>query len=765
MATTTSTTGTTGARAGRPISHRAVLNIYAVTIFSSAFLLFAIQPIFAKMVLPKLGGSPSVWAVSMCFFQAVLLAGYCYAHALNRHVPVRWAPLVHVCLLIAALFALPFGLPGDTTPPEGGIYLWLIGTLALGVGLPFFAISANAPLLQAWFARTGHPDAGDPYFLYAASNFGSLLALLAYPFTIEPMLGLQSQALGWTFGFIALALMISAAGFTMLALHKDSPSEAANGSARTAAGSLSWRDRAVFVGLSFVPSGLLVAFTTHVTTDIASVPLLWVVPLAAFLATFIVAFRDDPLVPDRYIALSLAPLVACALLATALPLALSRVEPLLMSFIAFVAVAIGCHRELYRRRPAAEHLTEFYLLMSLGGVLGGVFCSIVAPQIFNTVAEYPLLFVAGLVCLPGLWLRPDAGERRILLRIAGCTVAALAAAYGAMHVGMISPSDGKVQMLLLVTAVGFSAWFYAHPQRSMIACAGAATVLLAMPIGFNAMTTQRSFYGVVKVANQPAGKIRVMLHGTTLHGAELLEGADGKPIARPSGMTYYHNGGGMAQSLMHARQTRSGAAAAQPYTVGLVGLGVGSLACHARPGESWRYYEIDPLVVDIAKDPKYFSFLSKCPLSDGVVIGDARLTVQKEPSAKFDYLLIDAFSSDVVPVHLLTREAMAMYLDRLKPGGVLAFHVSSRFMDLDAVASVTASSLPGTHVARLRTPGNKTLHESPSVVVLVSRPAEAINVPDALKDKRAINTAGIAPWTDDYSDIVSAITRFWWRSR
>ncbi len=357
---------------------RTALAVFAGALFLSAALLFSVQPMFARLVLPTLGGSPSVWAVAMCFLQATLLLGYGYAHLLNRYGGARLGLALHLILLAAALASLPFGLPEMLGPPPAeGAYLWLIGVLTLGVGLPFFAVSANAPLLQAWFARTDHPDAADPYFLYGASNLGSLLALLAYPVLVEPLFGLARQGAIWADGLALLA------GLVLVWLTP------ATATAIVEAAASTWTDRCAWVLLAMVPSGLLVAFTTHLTTDLASAPFLWVLPLAVFLATFILTFRDRPIVPHRW-ALAVQPVaVAAAAAGLILPGAADWTWGLFLGagFVAFVATTLVAHRILYERRPASSGLTAFYLWMSFGGVLGGVFAGLLAPQIFDEVQE------------------------------------------------------------------------------------------------------------------------------------------------------------------------------------------------------------------------------------------------------------------------------------------------------------------------------------------------------------------------------------------
>lgn len=746
------------------------LPVFAATLFLSAFLLFSVQPIFTKMVLPKLGGSPSVWAVSTCFFQTVLLAGYCYAHALNRFVPLSIAPLVHLALVSVAFLALPFGLPPSSEPPPGDAYLWLVGVLALGVGLPFFAVSANAPLLQAWFARTGHPEANDPYFLYGASNFGSLLALLAYPVAIEPVLGLARQADGWTAGFALLGGMLAAASLTMVAQRRsrglDEREQRSMAAARAVA-PLTLLQRASWIWYAAVPSGLLVAFTSYMSTDIASAPFLWVVPLAIFLATFIVVFRDVPLVSHELM-LKLQPVLATIVLcAVASPNGVFWHLAIFGGFAVFLTTTLVCHRELFNRRPDAARLTEFYLWMSFGGVLGGVFAAIVAPKLFNSVVEFPLLLLLGLACRPGVFGRLDRHAHRLLAAGAIGLLIILLLAW--MVATGVLPTSGLVVLgPSLLLAVGMLASL-SDARRLVLLAALQVVVLVSMPTVMNGANSDRSFFGVHRVSDRQGGRVRVLMHGTTLHGAQRLLDRDGRPVPpRQGALSYYHATSPASQGVEMARRARSApqdpAAALTPLRVGVVGLGAGAMACRSLPGEAWRFFEIDPVVVSIARDPARFTFLSSCQPDADIVVGDARLTLAKEPKASFDYLLIDAFSSDAVPVHLLTTQAIAMYLDALSPDGLLALHVSSRHMDLDVVAAATALSVAGAKVVfSPDRPDTRVDRDGvASNVVFVSRSQRAIEQALARPGARMIDRAMVAPWTDDYSDIVTAIWRHHW---
>lgn len=738
----------------------ATLAIFSATLFLSALLLFSVQPIFAKMVLPKLGGSPSVWAVSMVFFQAVLLAGYCYAHVLNRLASPRFAPLIHLCLLGAAVLALPFGLPaGSDEPPAGDAYFWLIGVLAAGVGLPFFAVSANAPLLQSWFARSGHPHAADPYFLYGASNLGSLIALLGYPVLIEPVLGLATQAGLWTKGFILLGLSIALCGALMASANKDQSSAVAEQPEATVA-PVTWSARLAWIGLSAVPSGLLVAFTSYVTTDIASAPFLWVIPLAIFLATFILVFRDRPVIPHGYL-LIVQP-IFLALTLVGLSLAGNRGWTLatIFGFGAFFVTTMVCHKELFDRRPDSRNLTEFYLWMSFGGVVGGIFAALIAPQLFNTIYEFPLLLIAGLACRPGvreaMAQRAEAKDAGLTLGLMAAIIAAFAAAIGAGLVPKFVASSGAALAILgLALMILLS---LKKPAHLVALAAPMGLALYGLPSAMSNGFAERSFFGVHRVTTTADGQMRLLMHGTTVHGAQRIVDDKGQPVAEPLPATYYYPGSPMARGVDAARRATGKSDAA--FRVGSVGLGAGSLACYAKPTEAWRFYEIDPVVVKLARDPKIFNFLPRCRPGADIVLGDARLTLGKEPKAGFDYLVIDAFSSDSVPVHLLTREAVMLYLDKLSPDGILALHVSNRHLDLTSVAGAVATSIPGTVVALA---DNRTdergFDAASSHVVFIAKSRAPLAEVLTWKDVVEIEGAYVQPWTDDYSDILGSILR------
>lgn len=747
--------------AGRRLADQhtaAVLAIFTATLFLSALLLFSVQPMFTKLVLPQLGGSPSVWAVSTCFFQAVLLAGYCYAHLLNRYVDWKIAPGVHLLVLALAYAALPIGLPaGASEPPAEGAYLWLIGILAAGVGLPFFAVSANAPLLQAWFSRTGNPHSADPYFLYGASNFGSLLALLSYPILVEPMVGLSQQAHVWTFGFLLLAMAIATAGVVMVATSRIETGtvQYTAAPAGTAPAAL---QRARWVLFALVPSGLLTAFTTHLSTDIAAAPFLWVVPLAIFLGTFIVVFRDKPLVPNDILTL-IQPAVVVVAMLSLVSTKFDWWQSSLAAFAAFLVTTLVAHRALYEDRPAASHLTEFYLWMSLGGVLGGFFAAIVAPQIFRATYEFPMLLLMGMICRPGMFASWREGESTTVKRVAVCGAVILAVGLALDMLDQQHYAWFLAAIVIVFSAIPLLVLRNSQKVQAAIIAVLAGVVIL-LPSMVNRGNPSRSFFGVLRVLETPDQSVRMLAHGTTNHGAQRLFGDDGQRIERPVPSTYYHPESPMAKAVEIARSAHNGSG--RPFRAGVIGLGIGSMACYSKPEETWRFYEIDSEVVKIATDAARFNFLSACRPSADIVLGDARLTVVKEQDKSFDYLQIDAFSSDSVPTHLLTSEAVKQYLSKLTDTGILVIHVSNRHLDLAPVAAAAALSNSGTNVAIVRSLSQgKMPEDTPSIVVVVSNSEAAFAPFKAWPDATIETVATVKPWTDDFSDVISALWRMY----
>ena len=736
--------------------NRLVLIVYTSAIFVSALLLFSVQPLFTKMVLPRLGGSPAVWSVAMVFFQSLLLAGYAYAHYLmqlrNRMLPAA----IHLVLLVIALLSLPLSIAnGWGEPPTSGYAPWLLGLFTVSIGLPFFALAANNPLLQAWFVRTGHPSGPDPYFLYASSNIGSFLALLSYPVLLEPMFTLRTQNLIWTGGYGLLIVLIAACAVLL------SRSPAGAGVAQTEdtdAPAPPWILRARWIFLAAVPSGLLIAVTAHISTDVAAAPLLWVLPLSLYLLTWVLVFQSRPLLPHKWM-LMLQPLAITGVIVL---LAVGGEQNLLLTLgghqLCFFVIAMACHGELARTRPAAKYLTGFYVALSFGGMVGGLFAGLIAPFAFSWVAEYPILLAAAALC------RPPGGHERFA-RWSGWYWLFLAV----LAIALIAPSwsDGKIMHWLdddrvwMIGAVGVLSALLALALNAnrwkIFATVALALVLVrAYPADDGRVETVRSFFGVHKIVVTPHGQYHVLMHGTTIHGAQKFQNDDGTPVTgRPEPITYYHADGGIGQAIAAVRE-RKGAA----LRVAVIGLGSGTLACASEPGETWKFFEIDQTMVDTARDPKYFSYIQNCEPDLKPVIGDARLTFAREPDGVYDLIIVDAYSSDAIPIHLATEQAMAIYKAKLAPQGAVVMHVSNRHLELASVV-VGIADANGLKSWVYSEDSNRDNEYIFATSVVVCARAEADVGELASSDEWALTQAdkNQRVWTDDYSNVLGAVYR------
>jgi len=737
---------------------RLILIVYTAAIFVSALLLFSVQPLFTKMVVPRLGGSPAVWSVAMVFFQSLLLAGYAYAHFLmqlkNRVLPVA----VHLALLVLALLTLPLSIKGGWgEPPSSGYAFWLLGLFAVSIGLPFFALAANNPLLQAWFVRTGHPSGPDPYFLYASSNIGSFLALLSYPVLLEPMFTLRTQNLIWTAGYGLLIMLIVACGALLLR----SPASAAllnmpEDDAKALAPSS--RTRARWIFLAAVPSGLLIAVTAHISTDVAAAPLLWVLPLSLYLLTWVLVFQSRPLLPHKWMLL-LQPLAIAGVI---LLLAFGGEQNLLLTLgahqLCFFVIAMACHGELARTRPAAKYLTGFYVALSFGGMVGGLFAGLIAPFTFSWVAEYPILLALAALC------RPPGGAERLPRWsawywpfLAALAVALIAPSYsgGKMfswiqdHRVWVTGAVGVLSALLAL-ALNANRW-------KIFATVVVALVLIRIyPLDEGRVETVRSFFGVHKIVVTPHGQYHVLMHGTTIHGAEKFRNNNGTPVTgRPEPITYYHKDGGIGQAITAIRERKG-----EPLKVAVIGLGSGTLACASEPGEDWKFFEIDQSMVDTARDPKYFTYIQKCEPDLKPAIGDARLTFAKEPDGIYDLIIIDAYSSDAIPIHLATEEAMAIYKQKLAPQGAVVMHVSNRHLELSSVVVGIADANDMKSWVYSEDSGRDNEYIFSTTVVVSAREETDVGKlasSDVWAETEADETQRV--WTDDYSNVLGAVYR------
>ena len=671
------------------------------------------QPMVGKMILPLLGGTPAVWSTCMVFFQAALLGGYAYAHVISARLRPSRQVTVHLIVLALPFLVLPLAIhPGLVRSGEANPVLDVLTLLSVSVGLPFLAVSATAPLLQQWFTHTGHPAARDPYFLYAASNLGSLLALLGYPTLVEPHLHLQgaswlSQTRLWTAGYAGLVALVALCALTL----RGKPGAVAAGAAPAAEpleGRPPWPRRLYWVALAFVPSSLLLGVTTYITTDLAAVPLLWVLPLAIYLLTFILAFGRWPRLLHRVMVAATLPMVLLILFLTVSSLPERIWITVLWHFGLLFVVAMAAHGELARDRPAPRHLTEFYLLMSIGGVLGGLFNALVAPLVFRSLIEYPLMMILACVLLlapraPALGLGPGAVRALGLVAI----IAALALILYSQSI-TVRTDLAFVARVFQLSREWVDTWFdpveraankfmiYGPPL--VLACflrrrplhlglaLGAVLVISGYVDARNndQIRQSRSFFGVVRISrDQDATGYTELRHGTTLHGRQSLE-----PARRAQPLSYYQPKGPVGQ-LFEELDRRPA-----PLSIAVIGLGTGTLAAYARPGDRMTFYEIDRLVRDVAFNPRYFTYTADArerAVSVRLELGDARIrleTVKRErPQERYDVILVDAFSSDAIPVHLLTREAFRLYFDMLAPRGILALHISNRYLRLEPVVA------------------------------------------------------------------------------
>jgi hypothetical protein len=741
-------------------SARATLLLFNLTIFLSAALLFLVQLIFARMVLPLLGGSPAVWNTAMVFYQAVLLAGYAYAHGAGTRLPLRAQVIAQALVLLAPLLVLPFGVPPQWTPPaEASPIPWLLGLLAAGVGLPFFAVSTTSPLLQKWFVATGHPRAGDPYFLYAASNAGSLIGLLSYPFWIEPFTTLAWQARAWASAYLVVVGMFLLAGALVwrragrAAVTPDRPARPA--AVRTPAPSA--RQRLRWVVWAMVPSSLMLSVTAYFSSEVAAVPLLWVLPLALYLVTFILAFARRALVSAalarRVWPIALVPVLMAMATGSTTPIALLMLVHLAGLFV----LALVCHGELAVARPAADHLTEFYLWVSLGGVLGGVFNALVAPVLFNGVIEYHL----GLIAAAWLGVREAAGARTtrdrwldVLLPAGlGVLVLVLVRVFGPGAEVPVEERDPARAML--VFGLPALLCFLMSRRRTRFSL-GVAVILLSsyfvQPGEGVLVQAERSFFGVHRVTREEteAGAgFHLLVHGRTIHGAQSLD-----PAQRRVPLSYYHPTGPLGQVFEAYRAELTGPIAG-------VGLGAGAIAAYGRAGQELTFYEIDPVVKRLAGDPRFFTYLSDSAARVNVVLGDARLSLHRAPDGHYQLMVLDAYSSDSIPVHLLTREALQLYRRKLRPDGLLAFHISNLHLDLRPVVAALARDAGWICLVQEEMDlSEEELRQgkSPSQWAVVARSREAV-APLLAGGRWTVESEPPATrvWTDDYSSLVRVL--------
>jgi hypothetical protein len=854
------------------LARRAAAPVFALALFSSAALIFVLQPLFARMATPLLGGSPAVWNTSMAFFQAALLLGYLYAHLLARVKDLRVQAAIHLAVLLLAWLVLPVRVTDALGPPSSEYpALWLLGVLTLSVGAPFAAASATAPLLQSWYARTGRADAHDPYYLYAASNLGSFGGLLAYPALIEPMLGAHAQSAAWSAAYVLVGALVLISAAAAIASHGEAPTKSVQPTPAP-----TWRQRGYWLAAAAVPSALVIGVTQHISTDVASAPMLWVIPLSLYLLTFVVAFmkgggRIEPA------SLVVHP-VALALMVMSYYASGNWVFSIAGILGGFFFSALICHHALARTRPPAERLTEFYLYVSVGGVLGGAFAAFLAPVIFNNIYEFPLAMAAACLFRPRsesnvprvsdaaagaafmgvavalVMMRQDPFDSAViagalaaagLLLAAGWSDEARPAPYRYFQLGLAVIYAGLISYVafnsaaifvasgegesaaraalqpwgMLLLAVSFLALvFVIHgsTQRRrhnngvadyaagvalpglvllmLAVLAGsrvtadqvvvviigfcgvavflnrgrpvllAAIVLAAFAIiflddarGARTITQERSFFGVMRTreyarADPAAPPLRVLMHGTTIHGAQLV----GDDYSRLP-LTYYHPRTALGEAI-------TSSITAHPVTrLALIGLGAGSTACLMRPQDELTIFEIDPAVVRLATHPEGdFTYVEQCQPGARVELGDARLQIAEEPDGAYDVIVVDAFSSDAIPAHLLTREAIALYLRKLSRRGVVVLHLSNRNLALVSEAARVARDINAPTLYRLSdrfddTPVSYFGGLGASVMMLAHTPDVLTSLILPSNDWRVFAAPSGPSWSDDYINLPRAL--------
>jgi hypothetical protein len=741
-----------------------IVVVFALTSFVGAVLLFAAQPMIGKMALPIFGGTPAVWNTSLVFFQATLLFGYLFSYGLER---AGWKSRGRVGALSLCLFVGFYALAYLMQPivldpnsdrassPGGDPALALLGVLLRSAALPLVLVSATAPLVQRSFALTGHRHAGDPYFLYAASNAGSLLALLAYPFMIEPNLGLAAQSRLWKWGFLVLAALLVACVLLARRLNRSRPVGNSplgfdlhrEQEPFTPSISLRW------LALVFIPSSWLLGVTAYLTTDVASVPLAWIIPLALYLLSFILAFARSAAAFVRVATKSLPFLIVPLVLV--MSAGFVHVYWIPLHLIAFFAGSVACHGWLAQMRPKTEQLSLFYVTIALGGLLGGIWTAIVAPIVFDRVVEYPLAIVLSCLAAPLVKTRDVGRSPREWLAdfLFALVVFFIAVSVATNRAGLGDSAVGALG-LIVASGLGILACVTAErrPIRFALVVAGVMAGGAQAPgVSGRLLHIERNFFGVVRVTHDADQKVNRLFHGSTLHGQQSLD-----PALRRQPSTYFTLSGPIGQ-VFRATEKRLDEQGAR---VAVVGLGAGTLASYARPGQSWTFYEIDAAMERIARDPRFFTYLRDSEAgSFDIILGDARHRLGDAPDHAYQLIVLDAFSSDAVPVHLLSREAIRLYRGKLANGGLLVFNLSNRYLDLDPLLGRQATDAG--LVCRIAydldvSEDEKRAGKQPSIWGVMAESESDLDIlASEVRWQRPAAGAHSSIWTDDYSDLAS----------
>lgn len=752
--------------------------LYSTTIFLSAFLIFLVQPIIGKLLLPMAGGSPSVWNACMLFFQALMLAGYSYTHFSQKKLGIKKQSLAQLVFMLATLLFLPIRFTSSTGIPDDPTF-WLLINLFRSAGIPFFILATLSPMLQLWFAHTGHSRAANPFFLYAASNIGSFTALLAYPFLIEPFIDLSLQTTVWAGGYAVLIVLIF---FCRRAIKADTLPEIAD--VIVTIENIEQSTIIKWVVAAFISSSLLMGSTLFITTDLAPVPLLWILPLMIFLITFVIAFSQHS--PPFWLVEMFA---IAAVFVFAVTYSFTSGHQLWLTIplhlLVLFAICLYCHSYLANSKPHVRHLTAFYAWISLGGMLGGLFNTLIAPYVFVSYTEYPLMIAASSLFIylnrkKETGGNSEAASARLVSLVTGFLVAASIIAVKSTNFSQIlhrlaarsyiETESGYVSVIL--------AWLETYQDlfTVLLAIVIALTPMLFIPrirrfnltivaivmmLCFSAYKTgtsaeiiyiTRNFFGKKTVSTRHSPSVRVLHNGSTYHGAQDLA-----PEHRNVPLSYYHNKGPVGDifALPIAQKT--------DLKVGIIGLGVGSTATYSKPGNEFTFYEIDPDVIDmVGGESPIFSFIYDNASQCRIICGDGRLKINEAKDGFFDIIFLDAFSSDAIPVHLITAEALQIYLSKLKPDGIVALHISNRYLNLQPILKKMAEvnslkSLVTFDGAFDRSAKSNFLRAKCTYVVMTKNYQtieDLTKVSNKTWEKFSPDEPDLGLWTDSYSSLI-----------
>ncbi len=724
---------------GRDLS---ILLLFVVSAFLGASLLFLSEPMIGKLLLPLFGGSSAVWNTAIVFFQAMLLAGYAYAHWSVKHIGLKHQPWLHGILLLLPLLVLPFTLPLWAFTNSGGAsdpVALIVVIMAATVGLPFLMLSTVGPLLQYWFSATSHPRASRPYFLYAAGNLGSFAALLSYPFLVEPHLTLKEQSTVWAIIYgLFVATMIGC--ITVLYKFKSRPVTKRQTKKQTPP---SWYQRATWLFFAFLPSSLMLGVTTFITTDIASAPLFWILPLALYLLSFVVAFGINN--PKRMVSM-LLPITAGFLALSSidvLPLNIPTNLQIILYLVLFTLIALVAHGRLAIMRPDPIYLTEFYLWLAIGGVAGGIINGLVAPLIFNNVYEFQLVLILSLAILffGVKKLFHSVSPRKIVITMTLSLIFFIVVLTLAML-----PEESPPRIIAFSIIVLFASGYILQRYRLswllviLVPILSLPTILMASRVS---VLTERTFYGVIRV-EESDGR-RIMYHGTTSHGEQALTKKDS---TTPT--SYYHPSGPLGDAMKACRLLTG------CRDMGIIGLGTGTVAAYGQRGDALVFYEIDPAIARIANDPQYFTYLSDTEANVETIVGDGRLALDRG-SDRYDILVVDAFSSDAIPVHLLTAEALSLYRTHLTEKGIILLHISNRNLKLEPVVEALARTQNLHATMRYDDPKTYDSTHYPSQWVAIAQNKDTLVPLYSTEGWRTLEGKNLRAWTDDYSNVTDAL--------